>query len=152
MNDIIIIIDNGFSLFMGLAFSLAFSGISLKEKSNHFAFLFLSFSGVHIILLALFDFDILNKIYPLVTHFPLIVILWKIYHRNFYISVLSVFFAYLFLHSEELDRRSCSLFLRFQHLCGKYCENTCNSSSTNFCFAICFSLCNRFPEAKQKSS
>ncbi len=90
------LIRYGFSLLFGVALSVCFTGIERTRKSN------LAVGCSCIILLFiqlscwwLFGMDLTKKLYPVITHLPLILFLTIYLKRSWLISTVSVFTAYL---------------------------------------------------------
>lgn len=86
----------GFSLIFGVALSICFAGVDNNRKniiaSGCFC-LFLLF--VQTFSWWLFGIDYTSKLYPLIIHFPMIIILTKFFKRPLLISIVSVLSAYL---------------------------------------------------------
>ena len=98
MIEICLFVVHGILLLLFGAFlSGAFTGIRLTVPENIMRFLSIcALSGAfQIIVCILFHEDAVWKLYPLITHLPLLLFLVIVYHKSFVISLVSIFTAYL---------------------------------------------------------
>ena len=86
----------GIILLFGIYLSASFLGVVMNRRNVLILLLFSCFAGaINIISYATFGTDVTEKIYPLITHLPL-VLFFKLFYKTRWISaVLSVFVAYL---------------------------------------------------------
>ncbi len=86
----------GIILLFGIYLSASFFGVVMNRRNVLILLLFSCFAGaINIISYAIFGTDVTEKIYPLITHLPL-VLFFKLFYKTRWISaVLSVFVAYL---------------------------------------------------------
>ena len=96
IENFLVLLDGALLLFFGIILSAAFAGIRINKRNM------LILGGVCVLLgviqiITYFGFseDYIRKLYPLITHFPLILILYLYYHRQFATAIVSVFTAYL---------------------------------------------------------
>ena len=84
-------------LLFGLLMSFAFAGIRLSEKRNILAaaVLFAICGSLQLATLCLFDVDLVWKLYPLITHVPLVVFLLVYYRKRLVTALSAVTTAYL---------------------------------------------------------
>lgn len=85
----------GFVLFFGVVVSLYLADISFTDHKKQYLLTLLSFGVVQILFYLVMGESRLYKCYPLLIHIPLIVLIWRVFHRNFYIAAISVLSAYL---------------------------------------------------------
>ncbi len=90
------VIQFGFSLVFGVALSVCYAGIERTRKNN----LTVVYSCVILLFVQsscwwLFGLDITSKLYPLIIHLPLILLLTLYFKRPWPISTVSVLSAYL---------------------------------------------------------
>ena len=92
------IIHGTLLLLFGAFLSGAFAGIRLNVPANVLRLLGIcALSGAfQIITYVLFQEDAVWKLYPVITHLPLLLFLVIVYHKSFATSLISVFTAYLF--------------------------------------------------------
>ena len=90
------LVQFGFSLLFGVAVSVLFTGIELTRKNRLIiGFLCAIFLFVQFACWWLFGLDLTSKLYPLITHLPLIFIFSLYYKRPWLISTISVLSGYL---------------------------------------------------------
>ncbi len=93
---IIGLIRFGFSLLFGVAVSVLFAGIEPTWKNRRSTILFcIFFLIIQTICWWFFGLDLTSKLYPLITHLPLIFIFSIYYRRPWLISAVSVLSGYL---------------------------------------------------------
>lgn len=86
----------GFSLIFGMAVSVLFAGIKLTRKNRLILSLCcIIFLFVQTVCWWLLGLDLTSKLYPLITHLPIIVLFSGYYKRPWLISTVSVLSAYL---------------------------------------------------------
>ncbi|ACL76971.1 ATP-binding protein [Ruminiclostridium cellulolyticum] len=90
------VIQFGFSLLFGVALSVCYAGIERTRKNN----LAVVYSCVLLLFVQsscwwLFGIDLTSKLYPLIIHLPLILLLTMYLKRPWAISIVSVLSAYL---------------------------------------------------------
>lgn len=86
----------GVSLFFGMAASVLFAGIELTRKNK---LIFVLLCGIFLFVQTacywLLGLDLTSKLYPLITHLPLVLMFFLYYKRPWFISAVSVLFGYL---------------------------------------------------------
>lgn len=83
-------------LFFGVYMSAAFAGISFTKKNILICFGLCAFSGfLQIFSYIEFSEAVVWKLYPLITHLPLFIMLLLVYHKKIATVTVSVFTAYL---------------------------------------------------------
>ncbi len=92
---IIELINYVFVLFFGVVVSLYLADINFMDHKSLYIFTLLGFSAAQCILYLLMGESLLYKSYPLLIHLPLILLIWLVFHRNFYVSTIAVLSAYL---------------------------------------------------------
>ena len=96
------LIRHGFSLVFGVAVSVLFAGIKTTRKNTIvICFICVVFLLAQFACQLLFGLDIMIKLYPLLIHLPLIIILTLYYKRPLLISIVSVLSAYLCLQAPK---------------------------------------------------
>ncbi len=90
------LINFGFVLFFGIALSLSFSDIKIKNNKKQYALIFCAFGILQIIAYLVLGDEFLFKSYPFLTHLPLFFLLKHYYKKSGYIAGISVLSAYLF--------------------------------------------------------
>lgn len=96
METVMIVFYAACVLFFGIALSASFSGIRFN-KGNNLRFLFFGLC-CGVLQLAVFialGEDSVWKLYPIITHLPLILLLWKSYHKYLATAIAAVFTSYL---------------------------------------------------------
>ena len=96
IDNILIFLDGALLLIFGVNLSAAFAGIRLNRR-NILIFLGLCcFCGaLQMGALIAFSEDTVRRLYPLITHLPLLLLLHRYYHKRFATALVSVFTAYL---------------------------------------------------------
>ena len=96
IENFLVFLDGALLLVFGIILSAAFAGIRMNKRNM------LILGGVCVLLGVIqigayfaFSEDYIRKLYPLITHLPLILILYLYYHRRFATAIVSVFTAYL---------------------------------------------------------
>lgn len=98
MNNIEMIVEllnYGFVLFFGIVVSLYLADINFSDNKKIYFVTLAAFGVAQIIFYLLIGENLLYKCYPLLIHLPLILLIWRIMHRNLYIATISVLSAYL---------------------------------------------------------
>lgn len=98
-------------LLFGVIVSIAFAGV-LNQKKNRWAILmFITLLGfIQAILVAALGMDLTRKLYPLITHLPLILFLTYYFKKPLLMSSVSVFSAYLCCQTRRWFGNSILLF------------------------------------------
>lgn len=96
ITTLIELIRFGFSLLFGVALSVCFAGIEYTRKNKSIGFFCLILLIVQASYWWLFGIDFTAKLYPLIAHLPMILFLIIYFKRPWLISIVSVFFAYLY--------------------------------------------------------
>lgn len=96
IENFLVFLDGALLLIFGITLSAAFAGIRMNKRNMLF------FGGLCVLLGVIqigayfaFSEDYIRKLYPTITHLPLILILYLYYHRRFATAIVSVFTAYL---------------------------------------------------------
>ncbi len=86
----------GILLLFGVFVSAAFLGV-LKTRKDYFVLTISSaiLIVIQLVLFLLFDFETVQKLYPLITHLPLVLFFIAFYKKRVFASVLSVTITYL---------------------------------------------------------
>jgi signal transduction histidine kinase len=96
LTTIIGLIRFGFSLIFGLAVSALFAGIALTRKNIlRLAAVCAAFLLVQTICWWLFGLEVTSKLYPVITHLPVILLFIFLFKRPWHISAVSVLCGYL---------------------------------------------------------
>ena len=96
METILFLVHGALLLLFGTYLSVAFAGITFNQKSLLNTSLLCILCGIlQTAAYLLLPEDFLWKIYPLNTHFPLILFLYFAYHKKLITALVSVFTAYL---------------------------------------------------------
>ncbi len=83
-------------LIFGIWLSFSFAGISTSKKSVISFFALLAGSGlVQILIFVLFDEDIVWKLYPIITHLPIGIVLYTVFKKRVSTVMAAVSLAYL---------------------------------------------------------
>lgn len=98
MENILFYVHGSLLLLYGTLLTGAFAGINFKISKNRRQFLvmFLVCGALQMITYALFQEDTVKKLYPLITHLPLLLFLCLKYHKKFATALTSIVTAYLF--------------------------------------------------------
>ena len=96
INNILIFLDGALLLVFGVNLSAAFAGVRLNRR-NILIFLGLCcFCGaLQTVALVAFSEGTVRRLYPLITHLPLLLFLHRYYRKRFSTALVSVFTAYL---------------------------------------------------------
>lgn len=94
---ILFFVHYGLILLLGIVMSFGFSGIRLKVKDNMYtiALLFIACGMLQIVLYFLFEEELVWKLYPLITHFPIVICLFFRYKKSLITAISAVATAYL---------------------------------------------------------
>lgn len=92
---IIELINYVFVLFFGVVVSLYLADINFMDHKSLYIFTLLGFSAAQGIFYLLMGESLLYRCYPLLIHLPLILLIWLVFHRNFYVATIAVLSAYL---------------------------------------------------------
>lgn len=95
MQYILGIILYGILLSFGIIMSAAFSGVDMKKKYQSLILFCVLFNVFQLTCFLLTDYTFTEKIYPLLTHLPLVLILIFYYKRTIFQAVYAVTTAYL---------------------------------------------------------
>ena len=95
-DNILIVIHAGFLLLFGVFLSAAFAGIKISKKNFAVLFSFCLASGaIQAMLYVLLSEEVVWKMYPFVSHFPLFLLLIIGYRKRISTAVVSICTAYL---------------------------------------------------------
>ncbi len=96
LETVLMLIHGSLLLLFGVFLSAAFSQLRLTKRNILILLGICAFSGIlQIAGLALFGEDMVWKLYPVITHLPLIAFLYFVYHRRFVTALAAVCSAYL---------------------------------------------------------
>ena len=89
-------------LLFGIFLSAAFSGIRFSRKTVWILLGFSAFSGIlQLIIYLIRGEDQVRRLYPLITHLPLFLLLCKVYHQKIRIAAASICISYLCCHPSK---------------------------------------------------
>lgn len=83
-------------LFFGIVLALSFADISVKKNKKDYILVFIAFGILQGIVYIALGTEVLFKSYPILTHFPLFLLLKYHYKKSSYIAGIAVLLAYLF--------------------------------------------------------
>lgn len=89
------LINYVFVLFFGVVVSLYLADINFTDHKVLYFCTLLGFGAAEGIFYLFMGESLLYKCYPLLIHVPLILLIWLVFHRNFYVSTIAVLSAYL---------------------------------------------------------
>lgn len=89
------LINYAFVLFFGVVVSLYLADINFMDYKSLYIFTLLGFGAAQGIFYLLMGESLLYRCYPLLIHLPLVLLIWLVFHRNFYVSTIAVLSAYL---------------------------------------------------------
>ena len=89
------LINYVFVLFFGVVVSLYLADINFTDHKVLYFCTLLGFGAAEGIFYLFMGESLLYKCYPLLIHIPLILLIWLVFHRNFYVSTIAVLSAYL---------------------------------------------------------
>ncbi len=89
------LINYVFVLFFGVVVSLYLADINFMDHKVLYFCTLLGFGAAEGIFYLFMGESLLYKCYPLLIHLPLILLIWLVFHRNFYVSTIAVLSAYL---------------------------------------------------------
>ena len=89
------LINYVFVLFFGVVVSLYLADINFTDHKVLYFCTLLGFGAAEGIFYLFMGEPLLYKCYPLLIHVPLILLIWLVFHRNFYVSTIAVLSAYL---------------------------------------------------------
>lgn len=89
-------------LLFGVLVSIAFAGVDHHKRNNFHLLLFcIGITILQFTIFALFEMDITAKLYPVIVHIPLILLIHYVYKRPFFMSISAVTAAYLCCQSRR---------------------------------------------------
>lgn len=95
-------IHTGVLLLFGVFLSAAFAGTRFSRKNFVILLGFSMFSGILQLAVYLpFGEDAVRKIYPLITHLPLLILLCRVYRQKFLVAATAIGVAYLCCHPSK---------------------------------------------------
>lgn len=89
------LINYAFVLFFGVVVSLYLADINFMDYKSLYIFTLLGFGAAQGIFYLLMGESLLYRCYPLLIHLPLVLLIWLVFHRNFYVAAIAVLSAYL---------------------------------------------------------
>ncbi len=89
------LINYAFVLFFGVVVSLYLADINFMDYKSLYIFTLLGFGAAQGIFYLLMGESLLYRCYPLLIHLPLFLLIWLVFHRNFYVAAIAVLSAYL---------------------------------------------------------
>jgi len=96
MSTFLFFLHSALLLVFGVILSFAFSGIKLGKKSTAIALIFAAASGaLQLLLMLISGEDIVWKLYPVITHVPLGVLMYKYYKKRISTIAAAITSAYL---------------------------------------------------------
>lgn len=96
LETVMMILHGACVMYFGIALSASFSGIRFTKR-NVMVMLGLGlFCGaLQLLFFGIAGADLVWKIYPVITHIPVILLIWKAYHKYLATSIAAVFTSYL---------------------------------------------------------
>jgi len=96
MTTILFFINAGALVLFGVYLAVAFAGIKFTRKNFAVCFCFCAASGLlQLLAYIIFSPTFVWKIYPFITHAPLLLLLVYLFHRRFVTAIVSICTAYL---------------------------------------------------------
>ena len=96
IENVLIFLDGALLLLFGVQLSAALAGIRLTKRNVMTLLGFCTFCGaLQLGAFIFFSEDAVRKLYPLITHLPLILFLCLVYHKRTATVLISIFTAYL---------------------------------------------------------
>lgn len=86
------LINYAFVLFFGVVVSLYLADINFMDYKSLYIFTLLGFGVAQGIFYLLMGESLLYRCYPLLIHLPLVLLIWLVFHRNFYVAAIAVFY------------------------------------------------------------
>ena len=121
------LINYVFVLFFGIVVSLYLADINFMDHKVLYFCTLLGFGAAEGIFYLFMGESLLYKCYPLLIHVPLILLIWLVFHRNFYVSTIAVLSAYLLCTPRKWLG---TLFLSRKSAHCQHNRNLCNDSFT----------------------
>lgn len=96
MDHILFLLHGIFILIFGIILTVAFYGLRFTKRNFWILLGFFAFSGgLQLLATLAFSADVVWKLYPFITHFPLILLLRTVYKKPFVTAMVAAFTAYL---------------------------------------------------------
>ena len=102
MHNTLVLIYGAAVLLFGFFLSAAFTGVNLNRHNIKTIFVFCAFSGMlQLVSQMLWGEDMVYKLYPVLTHMPVLFMLCRVYNKRLFASIAAVCTAYMCCHPSK---------------------------------------------------